>query len=303
MNTIDLVKAVHKIIIEINSNNSINSIPHSDELIRIVTSSEGISREQVFKIVEILNKSHMILTFEISKEDQNRGFDRIDGYVDADLKNIKRLKTIFQYALVEVYKKERRVSAGAYQIIKEIFPRLNQIKGTQLGNIANKAIMLDEFEKLIEKKYNEYTDSWKKELLEKNIKDQSVKIVTPDKITDEIKDKQGTGDKIRRAVDSEEYSGYTDARRKYSLNKLLNIYGVNFFFRVHLRKYEFTIVKNVITRGIIKDKSDLLELRKMLEKIKRNFQKDEKLEKYSDEIRDLERTVKRALHFKRGNLH
>ncbi len=303
MNTIDLVKAVYKIIVEVNSNNSINSIPQSDELIRIVTSSEGISREQVLKIIEILNKSHMILTFEISKEDRNRGFDSIDGYVDADLKTIKRLKTIFQYALVEIYKKERRVSAGAFQIIKEIFPRLNQIKGTQLGNIANKTIMLDEFEKLIEKKYNEYTDSWKEELLEKNIKDSSAKIVTPDNKTDEIKDKQATGEKIRRAVDSEEYNGYTDASRKYSLNKLLNIYGVNFFFRVHLRKYEFIIVKNVIARGIIKDKSDLLELRKMLEKIKGNFQRDEKLEQYSEEIRDLERIVKRALHFKRSNRH
>ncbi len=300
MSTLDIIKTVHKAIVEVNSNNSINSIPHSDELIKFISSSEGISKEQIVSIIEILKKSNMVLSFEILKEDQNRGFDSIYGYVDADLKTIQRLKTIFQYALVEIYKKEKGISTGAYQIIKEIFPRLNQIKGSQFGNIANKAIMLDEFEKLIEKHYNEYTDTWKKNLLEKNIKDSSVRIETPGGKTAEIKDKPaGKGNTARRAVDTKEYNDFTDASRKYSLNKVLNIYGVNFFFRVHLRKYEFEIVKNVIEKRIINNKSDLLQLKNMLEKLKSNFQKDKKLESYSHEIRDLERTVKRALHFKR----
>jgi hypothetical protein len=300
VSTIDLINAVHKAIVELNSNNSINSIPHSNELIKFIVSSEGISEEQVVSLIEILIKSNMILSFEISKEDQNRGYGSINGYVDADLKTIQRLKTIFQYALVEIYKKERGVSTGAYQIIKEIFPRLNQIKGTQFGNIANKTIMLDEFEKLIEKNYNEYTDIWKKKLLEKNIKESSLRRETPEGKPAEIKDKPaGKDNTVRRAVDTEEYNDFTNASKKYSLNKLLNIYGVNFFFRVHLRKYEFATVKNVIIKGVINDKSDLLELKQMLQKLKSNFNRDEKLESYSDEIRDLERTVKRALHFKR----
>jgi hypothetical protein len=300
VSTIDVIKAVYKAIVEVNSNNSINSIPHSDELTKFIISSEGIAKEQILSIIEILKKSNMILSIEISKEDQDRGFESIDGYIDADLKTIQRLKTIFQYALVEIYKKERGVSAGAYQIIKEIFPRLNQLKGSRLGNIANKAIMLDEFEKLIEKKYNEYTDDFKKKLLEKHIKDHSIKIEIPEGKTALTKEKPaGKSDATRRAVDTEEYNDYTDAQKKYSLGKVLNIYGVNFFFRVHLRKYEFETVKNVILKGIISNKSDLLELKKMLEKLKKNFHRDEKLESFSGEIRDLERTVKRALHFKR----
>ncbi len=298
-----LIQEVFDSIRDKNAENSRNAIPHSDSLQKQMLSSAGIEAVMFNKIINILKESHKILSIEITKEDKERDVAKTDGYIEADLNTVRRLKNFFQEALVEMYEEEYQTRVLVHQLIKQLFPRMNSIANTPLGQIANKAIMLGEYEKLLQNRYTEYTEEWKEkklnqifdevgESLENEINKQKQK---EDK-TKENQKKEEEEDK-RRAVDTDRYEEFNIATTKYSLNKILQIFGVDFFFRVNLRKYNFEYINSAIESHVIDKKPDLLSLKNMLKKMRQNVGKDTQLIEHLDQIYKLERTVSRYLHY------
>lgn len=284
-----------------NSKANNEAIPHSDNFAKEVQSLLGIDHPEIIRIIRILKDSHKIFTFEIIKEDPENEIKRIDGYVETDLQTIRKLKNYFQKLLMDEYEKQFSKRMLVHQVVKDMYARPGFYKNTMLGQVGNKAIMLEEYEGFIERNFNEFTDSWKTKKLTELIAMSENKLLGDAPAPRESGAPEGsqparrTASSSQRAVDSAQYQNYTADKSKQSIDKVLQIYGVEFFFRIHLRKYEFESLRQIIESGVIDRRSDLAKLKEMIQKMKSNTGKDPKLLEYSDQIYKLERMISRQM--------
>ena len=290
------IEEVFNQILAQNSKVGPDGIPHSDIFEKQIQALLGINALEINRIIQILKESHKIFMFEIIKEDNENDIKRVEGYVETDLQTIRKLKNFFQKLLMDEFEKQFNKRLLVHQIVKDIFSRGNFYKNTLLGQIGNKAIMLEEYENFIERNFNEFTDSWKaKKLAELILKSEN-------KLLGEITPADATGHEGesgsspgKRAIDSPKYKNYTLDKSKQSLDKVLQIYGVEFFFRINLRKYNFDLLKQVIESGEIDRRADLIVLKEMIQKMKSNIGKDPQLLEYTERIYKLERIISRQM--------
>lgn len=296
----DLIDKVFKKIVAANSLMNIEAIPHSDVFLKEMEFTYGLSQSEMDLIINMLRNSHKIFIIEVTREDSNKKIDKIFGYVDADLMTIQKLRDVFHRALMDGYEKDigRRKSSG--QIVKELIPQLQYINHTPMGKLLNKVIMLDEYARLLEKDYKEYTEEWKEENLgiQLTVNEELMKKYADEKHAPvpPAEAEENTRKKPARAVDSPAIDDFTK-QSGVSISKVLNIYGVSFFYRVNLRQYKFDYLCQVLDSGVIDRKSDLLILKEMLKKVKGNMDNDRELVKYTNEIMSLDRKISRCISF------
>jgi len=263
----------------------------------------GLTKSELDIIISILRESHKILVMEISREDKNRKLEKVLGYVDADLVTLQKLKDVFHRALSDDYEKENGKKKTAHQIIRELIPRLQYINHTPLGRVLNKAIMLDEYIHMLEKDYKEYTEEWKDDniQIQLDINSELLRDFTDKKKQEVPAEEDEPVQKPKaayvRAVDTPQHREYLEQVSSGSVNKLLQIYGVDFFFRVNLRKCNFDFISQALDTGVIDRKKDLMDLKEMLKTIKGNIGSDAELEKHYDEIMSLDRKISRLISF------
>lgn len=286
-----------KRIINYNSRKDGDPLPHSDTFFRELESTYLVEKAYIKKVIEILRESHNIFALELQQQDKAHDLPRIEAYVEADLVSIRRLKERYQDELVRAYRDQYKRDLLVHQIIKEIFPEMNRLKGTPLGMIANKAIMLEEYEKLVEKSYDEFNDTWKSTKLEELIKENETVLLTNKEM--KAGEEEDEEDSPRRAIDSDEYIDYAEQANKYSINKQLRIYGIDFFFRVHLRKYNFELLREVVEKRYIDRRDDLKKLQQMIRSIRNNEDTDEQFMKHRDSLYLLERAISRNMYIPR----
>lgn len=301
----EIVDKVFKRIVAHNQSLNLNSIPHSDTFQNEIISLYGITKNEFEVVLSVLKESHKILIMEIAKEEPRKNLDKISGYIDADLHTIQKLKEIFYNALVAEYEKEYHKKKTAGQIIKELIPRMSYINHSPIGKFLNKALMLDEFERHVEKNFREFTEEWKDENYTvqlsvneeflKNIGNEKKNPVSP-KVNESVSIPVKTA-ASKRAVDSPLHQEYQSQNSGESISKMLQIYGFEFFCRVHLRKYNFEIIEQAIDSGIITRRQDLTTLKEMLKQMRAHFGIDSELEKYYDDIMNLDRKVSRSIGF------
>jgi len=302
-----ILEDVYAEILRANRNLSPGAIPHSDIFMKQILSSRGISPETGKHALKILSDAHKIFTMEITAEDTNRSVERIEGYIAAEFPVITALKNYFGDLLCTVYEKQFSKHLMVHQVIKEMFPLLKSLNNTDLGQITNKTIMLVEFERLIEKNGSEYTEEWQeKEFVEiARREDFSYQPKTHVKISPFVvgivptvpaKTVRATGS-FTRAVDSDTFKDFSEKRGKYPLQRILNIYGIDFFIKVYLRKYQFLELKQIVEDGQISRREDLLLLKKCIEKVKTNIHSEKELSDHRNEIYSLESAAVHALYF------
>jgi hypothetical protein len=301
-------KEVYDYIVQLNKQEDNKAIPHSDQFMRDVEATVGINRETARRALNILKESHYILVIEIEKEEPNNNIQRIEGYVQATVETITRLKGHFQKQLEHVYEKERGQHLMVHQIIKEIFPRMQSLKGTAMGQVANKAIMLEEYSNLLQRHYQQYSPDWKEEKFEEIIRDiegeeerkrkeqqkekekQETKKEPPSPASEKTAEEEADG---RRATDTREFSSFKSLNNMRSINRVLNIYGVDFFFRANIRNCNFDLIREVVESGALDRRSDILKLKEMLGKVRSNMDSDPELCDHQDELTRLERSLTR----------
>ncbi|MBN1533781.1 MAG: hypothetical protein JXA20_14015 [Spirochaetes bacterium] len=99
----------------------------------------------------------------------------------------------------------------------------------------------------------------------------------------------------RRAVEAPEYLTYVSSDPWPTASEIMDIFGVRFFFRVHLRTYSFKYLSEMIDHGIIAKRSQLLLLRGMLGKVKENAAPCVLGERHLGDIDALEERIRRIL--------
>ena len=293
------------------------SVVHSDSFIKYMASSTGLPKESVKTAIAILIESHKVLSIEIVTSDEKRRIEQVDGYVAADLSVVRNLNSFFKDHLVKAYEFQFHKRAGSAQIVRELFPMIKSLNNTELGQVLNKTIMLHEYERLLEKEWRAYAPEWQEQrLAELSLKygfhyKPSVPVNIPQQVLDasaainseepvsNTRTQAKTNVKTERAVDAPQYKEFADKESQYPLQRILNIYGIDFFVKVQFRKYKFSYVRKIIEDKQIVKKKDLLFIREMISKVKDSdkFGRDSNLESCRDEINRLERAVTHAIYF------
>jgi hypothetical protein len=297
------------------------AIPHSDSFLKLIQGELGLSADSARLILRLLNESHKIFTIEIVAEDSRRGVEKVEGYILADRDTITKLRGYFQDVLCKIYEKQFHKHLMVHQVIKEIFPIIKSFNNTELGQVTNKAIMLTEYERLLVKHPDEYTAEWQETSMlsisrregfdyipKVDLGDLSIDLPT-EKAEEKVETVSGTTltpnqprsaasqGAFSRAIDSPAYKEFSEKKDSYPLQRILNIYGLDFFLKVHLRKCQFAYLRQVVEDKQITKKSDLLLLRELLEKTKNHMAEDPEIEKNKIDFYSLERSVSHALYF------
>ena len=288
-----------------NTSGGFKAVPYSDEFIKYTAGYYGLSMELIKNIIQILINSHKIFSIEIIAEDKVRDIAHVEGYVVCDLVILRKLKSFYQSELIIQYENEFHKRLMVHQVVKEIFPMLHSLNNTDIGKVANLAIMLEELERFMEKHYEEFTEEWKAKRLAyeislSNIDTQLERKVEKQKVAGrssspgELKDRRK-----KRVVDAPQYNEFIDKSKSYPLERIFQIYGIDFFLRVQLRNYKFDYLKELVGTKKIKRKSDLLLLKNMLNAVLHNRNSDHNLAQYEDAIYELMQTVNHHLFVER----
>ncbi|HRV15599.1 MAG TPA: hypothetical protein P5130_10000 [Spirochaetota bacterium] len=288
-----------------NTSGGFKAVPYSDEFIKYAAGYYGLSMELIHNIIQILINSHKIFSIEIIAEDKVRDIAHVEGYVVCDLVILRKLKSFYQSELIIQYENEFHKRLMVHQVVKEIFPMLHSLNNTDIGKVANLAIMLEELERFMEKHYEEFTEEWKAKRLAyeislSNIDTQLERKVEKQKVVSKpsspvvLKDRRK-----KRVVDAPQYNEFIDKSKSYPLERIFQIYGIDFFLRVQLRNYKFDYLKELVGTKKIKRKSDLLLLKNMLNAVLHNRNSDHNLAQYEDAIYELMQTVNHHLFVER----
>lgn len=287
-----------------NAAGGFKGVPYSDEFIKYAAGYYGISIDLIKRILQILINAHKIFSIEIIAEDKSRDIARVEGYVVTDLVIIRKLKAFYQSELIIQYENEFHKRLMVHQIVKEIFPMLRSLNNTDVGKVANLAIMLEELERYMEKHYEEFTEEWKAKRLAYEISISNIDLQLERKQSQKGKDDSLQSGSIKdrrkkRVVDAPQYKEYIDKSKNYPLERIFQIYGIEFFLRVQLRNYKFDYLKELVQGRKIKRRSDLLLLKNMLNAVIHNRDKDQELLQYEDAIYSLMQTVNHYLFVER----
>jgi hypothetical protein len=158
--------------------------------------------------------------------------------------------------------------------------------------------MLEEYELLLEKEYNAYTESWKEPKLSRLLEERNDLLRTQLTEKSSLEAEAAAAEsapEAKRAVDSASQKEISALTSLQSIDKVLQIYGIEFFLRINLRRYNFDFVKTIVEQRIIKRKEDLIMLKRMLQKLRENADRDPDLARHLDELGELERLVNRHL--------
>lgn len=297
--TRDLLDDIYDEIEKHNSELGETAVPYATDIIKYICSDSGTTDVLVKESLQILVDVHKIFPIEIVASDEAHGIDKVVGFVVADKSVVHDLLVHHQDQLVIAYQKQFGENLGIFKIIKEIFPKMGTLNNTEIGKIANKAIMLNEYSRLLEKDFQEYTDKWQNEKLSELLKTIGIENKKKKETSESEADTPGkdSATDTLRAVDSHAYKDYKDKKNSYPLKRILNIYGLDFFLKVNFRKCEFEFLKKVVDDNQISSRADLLKMKDMVHKVKINMYKDIKLHAYENAIYDLERSISHALYF------
>lgn len=288
-----------------NTSGGFKAVPYSDEFIKYAAGYYGLSMELIKNIIQILINSHKIFSIEIIAEDKVRDIAHVEGYVVCDLVILRKLKSFYQSELIIQYENEFHKRLMVHQVVKEIFPMLHSLNNTDIGKVANLAIMLEELERFMEKHYEEFTEEWKAKRLAyeislSNIDTQLEQKVEKQKVVSKPSSQVVLKDRRKkRVVDAPQYNEFIDKSKSYPLERIFQIYGIDFFLRVQLRNYKFDYLKELVETKKIKRKSDLLLLKNMLNAVLHNRNGDHNLAQYEDAIYELMQTVNHHLFVER----
>jgi len=236
--------------------------------------------------LKLLAESNFIFVIQIVKPDTILRIPGIDGYVVAELDIIEKLLAVYNQRLITIYEAEKRKLAGVETIIRELMPNVKELNNTPLGKVLNICIMLEQFTRIIHERPEHFQDAYRISKLKQFIPEE-----------DEFKEPEEEHEKIqqvqerRRAVDTEEYQQLSKMNLTGNWAKAVEQFGVQFLIRVHLRKYEFDVLKKLLLQKRIAREEDLIFLRDSLRKMEERSLFNPELKKYLNEIKELKRIV------------
>jgi len=300
----ELLNAIYVDIRKRNTNRGLQAIPQSDEFYEQITKTYSLIPFAIPKLIKILVDSHKIFSFSIIEADRKERIRRVEGFVVAEGNIVKDLLERYSDELIRAYSHEFSAKYSVERIIKEFFPRLQEYNNTHLGMIANSVINLMGIQSNLGRNIMQYGVKWQEKQLRTEIansdpienffeSDAGMKLTG----TEESKKGEDQGPRATDAVKFEDFKRYVT---KNSVEKTINVYGIEFYSRVCFREYQFSLVQKLIEDGIVCEKEDLKLVKKMLQKTRSNSDQDLNLQKYANDINDLEKLINNKIKQSEG---
>lgn len=270
-------------------------IPTSDTHLRVWSSQLSRSEEDLRKLLTALRDSHYIFIVSIVAPDPNLFVYGEDAYVFAEPFILNELKRHSEETLEKLYEASNYKRKSAFQITRELFPKIKEFNNTPLGRSINLSVMLEEFQRMLTAQSYEYTDQWRRTKLQEIFKDEV--IASEELANAAIKDYDPT----KRAVDQLKEQ---TPKEKVDQNwvKAKENFSTEFLLRVHFRKYEFDVVKKLIQSGKLKDEKDIKYVRDTLQLMENRMDQDNLLKRYATEMVELRRYAQAKLNLLRQNI-
>ncbi|MCE9499483.1 MAG: hypothetical protein K8R21_03125 [Leptospira sp.] len=260
-------------------------IPTSDVFLRKMTIHFSRTEEEIKKFIVSLREAHYIFVINIVMPDPNLFVNSLDAYVYAEPGILTELKRFADGRIEQIYEGTFYKRKSAFQIVRELFPKIREYNNTPIGKAINEVVMLEEYNRLLASNPYEYSEVWKKERLY-SIYQESDDEMIPVNPTDEGP---------VRAVDQ-----VRDANANSSTNskwgKTTSQFSVEFLVRIHFRKYEFETIRKLILTGRITKEHDLIYIRDTLKKMEGRTNIDHILKHYMNQMVELRRLAQAKLN-------
>jgi hypothetical protein len=302
----NLAELLDAIIVDVRSRNTlrgVQSLPLSDEFPDWIAKRYSLTPFSIPALFRILADSHMLFVIPVVEADRRERVRRIEGYVIAEGNIIKNMVEIFGDELIRAYSTEFSMKYSVDRIIREFFPKIKEYNNTELGKTANILINLMASQSTLERNIMEYGQKWR----EKQLREEIEKAPPLESFLDTGDDRKSGGPKAdahksptgasksRRATDAARIEEFRKYSGKYSIEKTIAVYGVEFYARVCFREYQFALVKRLVEENRIADEGDLRTVKAILQKTRANSDQDLKLQSYANEINALEKTINEKL--------
>ncbi|TGL57937.1 hypothetical protein EHQ58_11075 [Leptospira ognonensis] len=268
-------------------------LPASDTFLRVWSSNFSRPEEEIRKILLALRDCHFIFIVNIVAPDPNLFVYGEEAYIFTEVEIINDLKRQAEENLERLYESSNYKRKSAFQISRELFPKIKEYNNTPLGRAINVVVMLEEYNRIILSSSFEYTDQWRKNKLQDFYKDEegAIEELAPSLVTSDPK----------RAVDS--INEGTKEKIDPSWSKATQNFSVEFLLRVHFRKYEFDIIKKLIQTGKIKEEKELKFIRDTLILMETRTDVDRLLKRYQEDMTELRRYSQAKLNMLRQGIN
>ncbi len=291
----ELLNGIYLDIRKRNTDRGLQAIPQSEEFFTHITKTYSLIPFAIPKLIKILVDSHKIFSLTIIEAERKEKIRRTDGFVVAEGNIVKDLLERYSDELIRAYSHEFSTKYSVERIIKEFFPRLHEYNNTPLGMLANIVINLMGIQSNLERNIMQFGFKWQEKQLKTEIAnsdpiDYFMESHTGIKPTVSSGSK-GVEEQGLRATDAVKYEDFKRYVTKNSVEKTITVYGIEFYSRVCFREYQFSLVYKLIEDGIIYEKEDLKLVKKMLQKTRSNSDQDLNLQKYANDINDLEKLI------------
>lgn len=268
-------------------------LPASDTFLRVWSSNFSRPEEEIRKILLALRDCHYIFIVNIVAPDPNLFVYGEEAYIFTEVEIITDLKRLAEENLERLYESSNYKRKSAFQISRELFPKIKEYNNTPLGRAINVVVMLEEYNRIIQSSSFEYTDQWRKNKLQEFYKDEVGAI-------EELAPAISTSDP-KRAVDS--INEGSKEKIDPSWSKATQNFSVEFLLRVHFRKYEFDIIKKLIQTGKIKEEKELKFIRDTLILMETRTDVDRLLKRYLEDMTELRRYSQAKLNLLRQGIN
>jgi len=299
----ELLNAIYIDIRKRNSDRGLQAIPQSDEFFEQITKAYSLIPFAIPKLIKMLVDSHKVFSFTIVEADRKERIRRVEGLVVAEGNIVKDLLQRYGDELVRAYSHEFSTKYTVERIIKEFYPKLQEYNNTHIGKIAYMVINLMGIQSNLERNIMQYGVKWQEKQLKTEIENSDpidYFIETASGIGSTDGGAKGGAEQGPRATDAAKYEDLKRYLTKNSVEKTITVYGIEFYSRVCFREYQFSLMQKLIEDGIVHDKDDLKLVKKMLQKTRSNSDQDLNLQKYANDINDLEKLINNKIKQSEG---
>lgn len=284
-------------------------IPESDSFLRELANTLALDEQKVEQYLQVLRDSNNIFIFDISKADEERGVDPLEGYVVASRDLVEELFSLHDERLHKYYAKEYNRDKSTDAIVKEILPQMRTLNNTALGNLVNIVSMLREFLYYLQNNPQDYEEDIRSQLLKKQLQEKKLWQEEADQKKSDgevvVESHEGqvagqSGVDLRQELDSgfSEIPISSDSDLygiRLDFEKAIKIYGLYFIIRHHFKKYQFRLVEEYVLKNKYFDVTELKQIRDLLKEYIKKINSDTRLALYKSDIFRLDRTLAKAI--------
>lgn len=289
---------------------NLGGVPMTDEFNKYLEKKYNLVPEKIPELIEILKKSKKIFSFSVVEENSEKNVAKVNGLVITKGDLLLKLKTVYSDELIRLYAYEFNLKLPIEKIIKDMIAKMTKYNNTDVAKTANIVMSLAHYEGYLERNILKFSKKIQDSDLEDSIKNSDPLSFYLKKKEDEQSEGETTKTSQnnlqnqtqkahkkleRRAADSPHGHDIQSLSNKAHIIKAIEVYGVGFYTRICFRDYHFTIIKKVIDEGLINKVDDLKVVKKLVDTVRANSDKDENIQKYAAEINMLIKTINQKI--------